>query len=102
MTQRNIRLADLQSEGLSLKQQLAEAGASADRCRVAEAALRENLNETRQRMEQELSKLQQALQNEKDVSRRLGETAQKHRIAEEALQADIEQWVNFLVDHAAY
>ncbi|KZT10728.1 uncharacterized protein LAESUDRAFT_693038 [Laetiporus sulphureus 93-53] len=90
-TELNSMLETLRAEHAAVEGRLAETSTALDISKAAEVDLKRQLEDARVRALTDMSKVQQMLQKEREGSKRLAEAAHKSRIAEEALQMEIEQ-----------
>ncbi|OSX66113.1 hypothetical protein POSPLADRAFT_1043607 [Postia placenta MAD-698-R-SB12] len=101
-TELQTTLATAQEDCANAQEQLVETKVALEKCQALEAALRKDLDNTRAQMQQEASKGEQLLQKEKDANTRLADTVHKSRMAEEGLQAEIEQLTSDLAQAEQY
>jgi chromosome segregation ATPase len=90
----SAEVARAQVERDEAKGQLAAATSAADRARAAELAAQHEVEATVRARKTDAAAHGDALQKEKDATRRAANAAQKNKLAEEALQTEVEQYVS--------
>ncbi|EPT04511.1 hypothetical protein FOMPIDRAFT_1027782 [Fomitopsis schrenkii] len=88
----------LRTQYVDAQEQLARASTALDASKAAEAVLTKQLEDAAA----ERARAQQGLQKEKDAARRLANTVQQHRAAEDALRDEMDQMSAELADAERY
>ncbi|KAI0958971.1 hypothetical protein AcV7_004638 [Taiwanofungus camphoratus] len=95
-------LEALKAEYASIQCRLVEVTGSFETSKIAEEALKKQLETYRAQTRAEVAAVEQTLQREREASKRLVETLHKSKLAEEALQAEIGQLSSELAQAERY